>query len=82
MSSEKSKPPNTMVNWNHARPSGLTMGIADRTYYLDKDRQLTADPDKAAFVLVNKGQQIPKEMAAEYGIRNLTNGGKQNNADR
>lgn len=42
--------------------------IADKDYYLDKDRKLTDDPEKGAFHLIREGQEIPKEMADEYGI--------------
>lgn len=44
------------------------MGTADKTYYLDENRELTTDQEKAAFVLINKGQDVPKEMADKYGI--------------
>lgn len=44
------------------------MGTADKTYYLDKDGKVTTDPQKAATVLINEGQEIPKEMADRYGI--------------
>lgn len=44
------------------------MGIADKDYFLDEHRQLTTDEAKAAFVLIRKGQEIPKEMADKYGI--------------
>lgn len=52
----------------HTKLSGATMGIADRDYYLDENRELTTDADKAAFRLINKGQDVPKEMADKYGI--------------
>lgn len=45
------------------------MGTADKDYFLDEYRQLTTDEAKAAFVLLRKGQNIPKEMADKYGIR-------------
>lgn len=44
------------------------MGVANKTYYLDENRELTEDQSKAAFVLINEGQEIPKEMADQYGI--------------
>lgn len=44
------------------------MGIADKDYFLDENLKLTTDEDKAAFVLIRKGQEIPKEMADKYGI--------------
>lgn len=44
------------------------MGIADRDYFLDENRELTTDEDKAAYRLINKGQEIPKDMADKYGI--------------
>ncbi len=44
------------------------MGTADKDYFLDEDRKLTTDNAKAAFVLIRKGQDIPKEMADKYGI--------------
>lgn len=47
---------------------GETMGIADKTYYLDENRELTEDQSKAAFVLINQGQEIPADMADKYGI--------------
>lgn len=54
------------------------MGIADKDYFLDENKQLTDKEDKAAFVLIRKGQEIPKDMADKYGIgkpRNLGAGG-------
>jgi hypothetical protein len=48
--------------------SGETMGTADRDYFLDENRELTTDEEKAAFVLIRKGQDIPKETADKYGI--------------
>lgn len=48
------------------------MGIADRDYFLDDSRNLTDDPVKAAFVLIRKGQDVPKEMADKYGIGKVT----------
>lgn len=44
------------------------MGIADKTYYLDAEGNLTEDPVKAATILINEGQEIPKEMAEKYSI--------------
>lgn len=44
------------------------MGIADKDYFLDEHLKLTASEKKAAFVLIRKGQEIPKEMADKYGI--------------
>ncbi len=44
------------------------MGKADKDYFLDEHRQLTDDEAKAAFVLIRKGQEVPKEMADKYGI--------------
>ena len=44
------------------------MGTADKDYYLDENRQLTDDAEKGAFLLIRQGQEIPKEMADEYGI--------------
>lgn len=44
------------------------MGTANTTYYLDKDGKVTTDPQKAATILINEGQEIPKEMADKYGI--------------
>jgi hypothetical protein len=52
--------------------SGETMGIADKDYFLDENRELTTDEEKAAFVLIRKGQDIPKEMADKYGIGKVT----------
>lgn len=48
--------------------TGEKMGTADKTYYLDDDGKVTTDEEKAAVVLINKGQEIPKEMADQYGI--------------
>jgi hypothetical protein len=50
------------------KPSGVIMGTADKTYYLDKDGKVITDPVKAATILINEGQDIPKEMADKYGI--------------
>jgi hypothetical protein len=50
------------------KSSGVKMGVANKTYYLDQNRELTEDQSKAAFVLINEGQEIPKEMADQYGI--------------
>jgi hypothetical protein len=44
------------------------MGVADRDYFLDDAGNMTADEEKAAFVLIRAGQDIPKEMADKYGI--------------
>lgn len=44
------------------------MGTADKTYYLDENGKVTTDEEKAATVLINKGQDIPKEMVERYGI--------------
>ncbi len=41
---------------------------ADRDYFLDANRQLTTDPDKAAYWLVRKGIEIPPEVSEKYGI--------------
>ena len=44
------------------------MGHADKDYFLDERRELTTDTEKAAYVLIRKGQNVPKEMADKYGI--------------
>lgn len=44
------------------------MGTADKTYYLDAGGNLTEDSQKGATILINEGQEIPKEMADKYGI--------------
>lgn len=44
------------------------MATADKTYYLDENQELTDDQEKAAFVLINEGQEIPRDMADKYGI--------------
>lgn len=44
------------------------MGIADKDYFLDENRELTDDEGKAATLLIRKGQEVPKEMADKYGI--------------
>lgn len=44
------------------------MGTADKDYFLDENRELTTDEEKAAFLLIRKGQDVPKEMADKYGI--------------
>lgn len=44
------------------------MNTADKDYFLDKNRKLTTDENKAAFVLIRKGQEISVEMAEEHGI--------------
>lgn len=44
------------------------MAPADKDYFLDDNQQLTDDQDKAAFLLIRKGQEVPKEMADKYGI--------------
>lgn len=44
------------------------MGVAEKDYFLDENRELTTKEEKAAFVLIRKGQEIPKEMADKYGI--------------
>lgn len=50
------------------KSSGVIMGTADKDYFLDEDRKVTTDTEKAAIVLIRKGQNIPKEMADKYGI--------------
>lgn len=52
------------------------MGTADKDYFLDENREVTTDEEKAAFVLIRKGQDIPKEMADKYGI------GKEKTAEK
>lgn len=44
------------------------MGTADKDYFLDANREVTTDEEQAAFVLIRAGQNIPKEMADQYGI--------------
>ncbi len=44
------------------------MGTADKDYFLDENGKVTTDTEKAAIVLIRKGQDIPKEMADKYGI--------------
>lgn len=44
------------------------MGIADKDYFLDANRNLTDSEEERAFVLIRAGQEIPKEMADKYGI--------------
>lgn len=51
-----------------AKESGVFMGIANETYYLDANEELTTDSEKAAYVLINKGQEVPQEMADKYSI--------------
>lgn len=42
------------------------MQIADKNYFLDAEGSLTTDEEKAAIRLINKGQEIPADMAAKY----------------
>lgn len=39
---------------------------AEKTWYLTKDQELTDDAEKAAFVLINEGQDIPPHMQKKY----------------
>lgn len=52
----------------HTKLAGATSGVADQDYFLDANRELTTDPDQAAFLLIREGQDVPKEMADKYGI--------------
>ena len=53
------------------------MGKADKDHFLDASRELTDDPEKAAFLLIREGQEIPKEMADKYGIGKVAQEGEQ-----
>jgi hypothetical protein len=44
------------------------MKTADKDYFLDADRNLVDDADSAAFVLIREGQEIPPDMAEQYGL--------------
>lgn len=44
------------------------MGTADKDYFLDGDGKVTTDQDAAATLLIRKGQDIPADMAEQYGI--------------
>lgn len=46
--------------------SGVKMGTADQDYFLDDEGKLTTDQEKAATLLIRKGQDVPKEMAEKY----------------
>lgn len=50
------------------KSSGIVVGTADQDYFLDANRELTTDEEKAAFLLIREGQNVPKEMADKYGI--------------
>jgi hypothetical protein len=52
----------------HTKLTGAKMGIVDKTYYLDKEGNVTEDPKKGATILINEGQEVPKEMVDKYGI--------------
>jgi hypothetical protein len=52
----------------HEEISGGTMGTADQDYFLDDKGEVTTDTEKAAMLLIRKGQDIPKDMADTYGI--------------
>lgn len=40
--------------------------VADKDYFLDEQGNLTDDDQKAATVLIRKGQEIPADMAEKY----------------
>lgn len=42
------------------------MQIADKNYFLDAEGKLTTNEEDARIRLINEGQEIPAEMAAEY----------------
>lgn len=44
------------------------MGTADQDYFLDDKGEVTTDTEKAAILLIRKGQDIPKDMADAFGI--------------
>lgn len=48
--------------------NNTNMAIADKDYDIDADGKLTTDPTKAAFHLIRKGQEVPADIAAKYGI--------------
>lgn len=47
---------------------GVARMKADKTYYLDSTGELTTEEPSSGFVLINEGQEIPKEMADRYGV--------------
>lgn len=57
------------------------MAVADKTYYLDENKELTTDQEQAAFVLINKGQEIPRDMADKYGIGKVAQEGETDAAE-
>lgn len=48
------------------------MAIADKTYWLDANKQLVEEEPESGFVLINEGQEIPAEMAEKYGLGKVT----------
>lgn len=52
------------------------MGVADKTYYLDAKGSVTDSAEKGAIVLINKGQEIPADMAQKYGLGRQTDTAK------
>jgi hypothetical protein len=51
--------------------------IADKDYFLDKDRLLTDDEANAAFLLVRKGQEVSKDVAELYGLGKVAPAGDE-----
>lgn len=43
-------------------------GIADKDYYLDAEGNIAESDETAATLLIRAGQEVPKEMADQYGI--------------
>jgi len=46
----------------------VTVGTADKDYFLDVEGNVVTDEETAHQLLIRKGQEIPKEMADRYGI--------------
>lgn len=59
------------ITWRRAAASASNnMRTADKDYYLDKSGELTDDAEKAAFLLIRKGMEIPPDVREKFGIGN------------
>jgi hypothetical protein len=57
---------NMAITFNLERE--VTVGTADQDYFLDIEGNVTTDTEKAHQLLIRAGQEIPKQMADDYGI--------------
>ena len=50
----------------------VIVGISDKDYFLDIEGNVTTDEATAHQLLIRAGQEIPKQMADDYGIGKVT----------